>query len=174
MPVGVTMGLTILGLDPGLEHTGWGVIRVQGSQYIFVAAGRVSTNPKEPLATRLAVLAAGVQAVVESHQPQVAAVEEVYVNKNMQSSMKLAQARAISLLVPTQLGLPVYEYAARLVKQSTVGKGNAEKVQVAHMVGVLLPLSKSEKLPADASDALAVALTHAHHAPRMALVAARA
>ena len=152
----------ILGLDPGLEHTGWGVICVQGNTHTFVAAGRITTDTKAAMGERLAHLATGLAAVIATHRPECAAVEEVYVNKNMQSSLKLAQARAISLLVPTQAGLPVHEYAARLVKQSLVGKGNAEKTQVAHMVGVLLPLSKTQKLAADATDALAVALTHAH------------
>jgi crossover junction endodeoxyribonuclease RuvC len=159
--------MRILGLDPGLEHTGYGVIEVHGNAYTFVAAGRVSSNPKEAMPQRLAVLAAGVGAVLNEYKPQVAAVEEVFVNKNMQSSLKLAQARAVSLLIPTQAGVPVHEYAARLVKQSLVGKGNAEKAQVAHMVGVLLPASKLQRLAADASDALAVALTHAHHAGRL-------
>lgn len=158
--------MRILGLDPGLEHTGYGVIEVHGNAYTFVAAGRISSNPKEAMPQRLAVLAAGVGAVLKDYQPQAAAVEEVFVNKNMQSSLKLAQARAVSLLIPTQASVPVYEYAARLVKQSLVGKGNAEKPQVAHMVGVLLPASKLQKLAADATDALAVALTHAHHRPR--------
>jgi crossover junction endodeoxyribonuclease RuvC len=161
------MVMRIIGLDPGLEHTGYGVVDVLGSNYTFIAAGRISTNPKDGIPQRLAVLAAGLTEVLATHQPQAAAVEEVYVNKNMQSSMKLAQARAISLLVPTQAGLPVFEYAARLVKQSLVGKGNAEKPQVAHMVGVLLPASKQHKLAPDATDALAVALTHAHHMGRL-------
>jgi crossover junction endodeoxyribonuclease RuvC len=159
--------MRIVGLDPGLEHTGYGVIEVHGNAYTFVAAGRVNSNPKEAMPQRLAVLAAGVGAVLNEYKPQAAAVEEVFVNKNMQSSLKLAQARAVSLLIPTQAGVPVYEYAARLVKQSLVGKGNAEKAQVAHMVGVLLPASKLQKLAADASDALAVALTHAHHMYRL-------
>ncbi|MCA3243980.1 MAG: crossover junction endodeoxyribonuclease RuvC [Alphaproteobacteria bacterium] len=159
--------MRILGLDPGLEHTGYGVLEVRGNAYTFVAAGRVSTKPSQPLPERLAVLAAGLQAVVAEYRPAAAAVEEVFVNKNMQSSLKLAQARAISLLIPTQAGVPVHEYAARLVKQSLVGKGNAEKAQVAHMVGVLLPACRSQALPPDATDALAAALTHAHHAGRL-------
>ncbi len=158
--------MRIVGLDPGLEHTGYGVIEVHGNAYTFVAAGRVSSNPKEAIPARLAVLASGLATVLHEFKPTHAAVEEVYVNKNMQSSMKLAQARAISLLIPTQAGVLVHEYAARLVKQSLVGKGNAEKVQVAHMVGVLLPASKLQKLAPDATDALAVALTHAHHVGR--------
>jgi len=159
--------MRILGLDPGLEHTGYGLIEVHGHAYSLVAAGRISTKPAEPIPARLAVLAAGLQAVVAEYRPAAAAVEEVFVNKNMQSSLKLAQARAVSLLIPTQAGVPVHEYAARLVKQSLVGKGNAEKIQVAHMVGVLLPAVRSQKLPPDATDALAVALTHAHHAGRL-------
>jgi crossover junction endodeoxyribonuclease RuvC len=161
--------MRILGLDPGLEHTGYGVIEVRGNAYTFIAAGRITTKTTMPIPQRLAVLAAGLEAVLAEYKPEAAAVEEVYVNKNMQSSLKLAQARAVALLVPTQKGVPVHEYAARLVKQSLVGKGNAEKPQVAHMVGVLLPASRTQKLAADASDALAVALTHAHHAHRFGI-----
>lgn len=151
----------IIGIDPGLEHTGYGIIGVTGNSHRFIAAGRISTSPSLPLPQRLAKIAEGLAAVITEHQPTHAAVEEVFVNSNARSSLKLGQARGVSLLIPTQHGLPVAEYAARLVKQSIVGKGNAEKAQVAHMVKVLLPQSaaKSE----DASDALAVALTHAHH-----------
>jgi crossover junction endodeoxyribonuclease RuvC len=158
--------MRILGLDPGLEHTGYGVIEVRGNAYTFIAAGRITTKTTLSLPQRLAVLATGLNAIVAEYRPEAAAVEEVFVNKNMQSSLKLAQARAVALLIPTQQNVPVFEYAARLVKQSLVGKGNAEKPQVAHMVGVLLPASRTKKLAADASDALAVALTHAHHMGR--------
>lgn len=151
----------ILGLDPGLEHTGYGVIAVEGNRHTFLAAGRVTTKASDPLPHRLAQLAAGIGEVIKQYSPAEAAVEEVFVNVNPRSSLKLGQARGVSLLVPSQYGLPVHEYAARLVKQSVVGKGGAEKTQVAHMVGVLLP--GCGKLPADATDALAVALTHAHH-----------
>lgn len=151
----------ILGLDPGLEHTGYGVIAVSGNTHRFIAAGRISTSPSMPLPERLAKIAEGLTTVIKQHQPTHAAVEEVFVNSNARSSLKLGQARGVSLLVPTQHGLPVAEYAARLVKQSIVGKGNAEKTQVAHMVKVLLPQSSATS--ADAADALAVALTHAHH-----------
>ncbi|RYG60930.1 MAG: crossover junction endodeoxyribonuclease RuvC [Proteobacteria bacterium] len=151
----------ILGIDPGLEHTGYGVIAVSGNSHRFIAAGRVSTSPTLPLPQRLAKIAEGLALVIKQHNPTHAAVEEVFVNSNARSSLKLGQARGVSLLVPTQHGLPVAEYAARLVKQSIVGKGNAEKTQVAHMVKVLLPASAATS--ADAADALAVALTHAHH-----------
>ena len=159
--------LKILGLDPGLAHTGWGLIAVQGNAHQLIAAGRVSTKTEIPMPQRLAQLAEGLAHVIRTHQPHVAAVEEVYVNKNPQSTLKLGQARAISLLVPQQHGLMVHEYAARLVKQSLTGNGNAEKTQVQHMLAVLLGASVAAtvgKLPADAADALAVALTHAHHA----------
>lgn len=159
--------MRILGIDPGLEHTGYGVIEVQGNAYRFVAAGRITSNTKEGIPARLACLAAGLSDIITTHRPTCAAVEEVFVNKNMQSSLKLAQARAVALLIPTQHHVEVHEYAARLVKQSLVGTGGAEKTQVAHMVGVLLPASKLQKLAPDASDALAVALTHAHHAGRV-------
>jgi len=151
----------ILGIDPGLEHTGYGVIAVSGNTHRFIAAGRISTSPSLPLPQRLMKIAEGLAAVITQHQPTHAAVEEVFVNMNPKSSLKLGQARGVSLLVPAQAGLPVAEYAARLVKQSIVGKGNAEKAQVAHMVKVLLPQSSATS--EDASDALAVALTHAHH-----------
>lgn len=151
----------IVGLDPGLEHTGYGVIAVQGNSQTFVAAGRITTKASDPLPLRLAQLAAGIGEVIGRYSPTEAAVEEVFVNVNAKSSLKLGQARGVSLLVPAQQGLAVHEYAARLVKQSVVGKGSAEKAQVAHMVKVLLP--GCGVLPPDAMDALAVALTHAHH-----------
>jgi len=154
--------VVILGLDPGLEHTGYGVIAVQGNSQQFVAAGRITTKATEALPQRLVQLAAGIGEVIRVYAPTEAAVEEVFVNVNAKSSLKLGQARGVSLLVPSQQGLAVHEYAARLVKQSVVGKGGAEKTQVAHMVKVLLP-GCGGNLPPDATDALAVALTHAHH-----------
>lgn len=154
--------MRVLGIDPGLEHTGYGVIEVNGNQHRFVACGRISTKPADALPLRLTMLAAGLQQVIATHRPDAAAVEEVFVNSNARTSLKLGQARGVCLLVPAQAGMPVCEYAARLVKQSLVGKGNAEKEQVAHMVKVLLPTATVTS--PDAGDALAVALTHAHHA----------
>ncbi|MFZ2586842.1 MAG: crossover junction endodeoxyribonuclease RuvC [Alphaproteobacteria bacterium] len=148
----------ILGLDPGLEHTGYGIIDVTGNHSRYVACGRITTKAAEPLPQRLATIAAGISALITEHKPTMAAVEEVFVNTNARSSLKLGQARGICLLVPTQHGLPVHEYAARLVKKSIVGTGGAEKHQVAHMVKVLLPTSPTP-IPPDAADALAVALT---------------
>ena len=163
-----TAEFRILGLDPGLEHTGYGVISVAGNSHKFIAAGRITTSPALPLPERLAKIAEGLGKVIAEYSPTEAAVEEVFVNVNPKSSLKLGQARGVSLLVPTQHGLSVSEYAARLVKQSVVGKGGAEKAQVAHMVNVLLP--GCGKLPEDATDALAVALTHAHHRVFKALI----
>jgi len=160
----------ILGIDPGLEHTGYGVVTVHGNSYGFIAAGRISTKPAWPLPQRLAYIAEGLATVITQHRPHAAAVEEVFVNTNSQSSLKLGQARGVCLLVPAQTGLEIHEYAARLVKKSLVGKGGAEKTQVAHMVRVLLPACGT--LPPDATDALAVALTHAHHMHFRALTAA--
>lgn len=153
--------MIILGLDPGLAHTGWGVIRCVGSNLSYVACGRVSTSPKLPTPERLALLYTGIQSVVETHKPEAAAVEEVFVNNNARSSLVLGQARGISLLVPTQAGLAVAEYAALQIKKSLVGYGRAEKSQVGHMVQMLLPTAKVES--EDAADALAVAITHSHH-----------
>lgn len=154
--------MKILGLDPGLEHTGWGIITTQGNNVSYVASGVIKTKSTEPTATRLAVLAAGLEEVLAAHKPDCAAVEEVIVNTNARTSLILGQARGVCLLIPSRLGLPVAEYAARLVKKSVVGTGSAEKTQVAHMVKVLLPLSNAARH--DESDALAVALTHSQHA----------
>jgi crossover junction endodeoxyribonuclease RuvC len=157
--------MRILGIDPGLEHTGYGVIDLDGNHHRFIACGRISTDTRAPLPERLARIAAGLADVIARHQPHEAAVEEVFVNKNPRSTLKLGEARGVCLLVPSQHGIPVSEYAATLVKKALVGTGAAEKTQVAHMVKVLLPASSTGKpLPPDAADALAVALTHAQHA----------
>lgn len=161
--------LTILGIDPGLEHTGYGIIRVSGNHHSFVAAGRITTSTRLESPQRLAAIAQGLAEIIATHRPSHAAVEEVFVNTNARSSLRLGQARGVCLLVPAQSGIPVAEYAARLVKKSLVGNGAAEKAQVAHMVKVLLPASAATS--ADAADALAVALTHAHHLSFSALLA---
>lgn len=160
--------MRILGIDPGLEHTGYGVIEVNGNHHRFVACGRISTNAKAPLPERLVAIASGLAAVIAEYRPEEAAVEEVFVNVNARSTLKLGQARGVCLLAPAQSGLPVYEYAATLVKKSLVGTGHAEKSQIAHMVKVLLPAA-TPNAP-DAADALAVALTHAQHAAYNALL----
>ena len=151
----------ILGIDPGLRHTGWGVIEAEGSRLAFVACGAVHTETGQSLASRLRLLHDGLAAVIVAHRPDEAAVEETFVNRDPQSALKLGHARGIALLAPALAGLDVSEYAANLVKKTVVGAGHAEKAQVAMMVRVLLP--RSEALGADAADALAVAICHSQH-----------
>jgi crossover junction endodeoxyribonuclease RuvC len=151
----------ILGIDPGLRHTGWGMIESEGSRLAFVACGAVHTETGQSLAERLRILHDGLAAVIAAHRPDEAAVEETFVNRDPRSALKLGHARGIALLAPALAGLDVHEYAANLVKKTVVGAGHAEKAQVAMMVRVLLP--RSEALTADAADALAVAICHAQH-----------
>ncbi len=153
---------TILGLDPGLGTTGWGLIRAEGNRLSHIANGELKTSASAPLAERLARLADQLEALLAEPRPDAAAVEEVFVNKNPQSTLKLGQARGVALMIPARAGIPVEEYAARLVKKAIVGTGSAEKVQVHAMVERLLPGVKIAG--PDAADALAVAITHAHHA----------
>jgi crossover junction endodeoxyribonuclease RuvC len=151
----------ILGLDPGLGTTGWGLIRADGNRLSHVANGQLTTKTSAELAQRLASLAEQLEQVIAEHQPDAAAVEEVFVNANPQSTLKLGQARGVVIMIAARAGLEVGEYAPRLVKKAVVGTGNAEKAQVHAMVSRLLPgVSISGS---DAADALAVAITHAHH-----------
>ena len=154
--------MRILGLDPGLRHTGWGVIDVDGNRLIHVAAGVASAPADLSLAERLVALFRQVGEVLERYRPDEAAVEETFVNKNAASTLKLGVARGVVLLAPAERGLPVAEYSANMVKKSVVGAGHAEKAQVQLMVRRLLPGCAVVK--ADAADALAVAICHAHHA----------
>jgi crossover junction endodeoxyribonuclease RuvC len=151
----------ILGLDPGLGTTGWGIIRADGNRLSHVANGQLKTVTSAPLASRLAALAEQLEALLAEHRPDAAAVEEVFVNANPQSTLKLGQARGVVIMTAARAGLEVGEYAARLVKKAVVGTGNAEKAQVHAMVSRLLP-GVTIAGP-DAADALAVAITHAHH-----------
>ena len=153
--------MIILGLDPGLGTTGWGLIRAEGNRLSHLANGQLKTDPKTPLPRRLAHLDAMLAALIVDHTPDGAAVEEVFVNANPQSTLKLGQARGVVLCAVARAGLDVGEYAARLVKKAVVGVGSAEKVQVHAMVARLLPGVKVAG--ADAADALAVAICHAHH-----------
>lgn len=153
--------MIILGLDPGLGCTGWGVIAAEGNRLSHVANGQIRTDSRTELPARLVELHGRLLAVLAEHRPAAAAVEEVFVNDNPQSTLKLGQARGVILLAAAGLGLPVGEYAARLVKKAVVGTGGAEKAQVHAMVQRLLPGVKITG--ADAADALAVAITHAHH-----------
>lgn len=154
----------ILGLDPSLSSTGWGVIRSEGARISHVANGQIQTDAGAPMAQRLAALQAGVAAVIAEHAPTRAAAEEIFVNKNPQSTLKLAQARGAVLAACGAAGLSVNEHAARLVKKAVTGTGGAEKAQVAAMVKVLLP--GVTIAGSDAADALAVAIADAHLAPK--------
>lgn len=153
--------MKILGLDPGLGTTGWGLIAAEGNRLSHIANGELKTKPSAPLPERLAQLAEQLEALIAEHKPDGAAVEEVFVNKNPQSTLKLGQARGVAIMLAARAGIAVGEYAARLVKKAVVGNGNAEKVQVHAMVARLLPGVKIAG--PDAADALAVAITHAHH-----------
>ena len=153
--------MIILGLDPGLGTTGWGVIAAQGNRLSHLANGQIKTDPKMPLPDRLVAIETALTDLLIEHAPAGAAVEEVFVNTNAQSTLKLAHARGVILLCAAKRGIVVGEYAARLVKKAVVGTGAAEKSQVHAMVARLLPGVKIAG--ADAADALAVAITHAHH-----------
>jgi len=151
----------ILGLDPGLGTTGWGLIEAEGNRLSHLANGQIKTDTAAPLPRRLAALADQLDALISDHAPAAAAVEEVFTNQNPQSTLKLGQARGVVLMCAARAGVDVGEYAARLVKKAVVGTGGAEKTQVHAMVSRLLPGVKIAG--ADAADALAVAITHAHH-----------
>src|SRR5205807_227029 len=153
--------MRVLGLDPGLRHTGWGVIDVAGNRLTHVADGVVHAATDQPLAMRLVSLFRQINSVLQQFQPHEAAVEETFVNRNPASTLKLGVARGVVLLAPAERGLPVAEYSANLVKKSVVGAGHAEKAQVQLMVRRLLP-GCAVATP-DAADALAVAICHAHH-----------
>jgi crossover junction endodeoxyribonuclease RuvC len=153
--------LIILGFDPGLGTTGWGLIRAEGNRLAHVANGQLKTDTKAPLARRLAHLDAMLVALIVDHAPDAAACEEVFVNSNAQSTLKLGQARGVVLCAAARAGMDVGEYTPSLVKKAVVGTGGAEKPQVHAMVARLLPGAKITG--ADAADALAVAICHAHH-----------
>jgi len=155
------MALSILGLDPGLRTTGWGVITVDGNRLHHIADGIVEIAADGALADRLARLYAALEEIVATHGPDEAAVEETFVNRNPSSTLKLGQARGVTLLAPARAGVAVFEYPANLIKKSLVGAGHADKHQVIMMVRTLLPGATLAR--ADAADALAVAVCHAHH-----------
>ena len=153
--------MIILGLDPSLSCTGYGLIRAEGNRLTHIANGQLRTDPKEPLPQRLSHLATQLEALLADHAPTTAAAEEIFLNKNPQSTLKLAQARGVVIMLAARSGIDVAEYAARLVKKAVVGTGAAEKAQVHAMVQRLLPGIRIAG--PDAADALAVAITHAHH-----------
>ncbi|HYG27422.1 MAG TPA: crossover junction endodeoxyribonuclease RuvC [Caulobacteraceae bacterium] len=152
--------IRILGLDPGLRRTGWGVVVCEGARLSWVAHGVIAPHEKLPFAERLLCLFDGVAEIITRHAPHEAAVEETFMTANGSSTLKLGHARAASLIAPAKAGLPVAEYAAKEVKKAVVGTGGADKDQVAFMIARLLPTAGSPTQ--DAADALAVAITHAH------------
>lgn len=153
--------IRIIGIDPGLRATGWGVIDLDGSALRFVAAGTVRSDAAADLAARLHALHTGLSAVLAAQAPAEAAVEQTFVNRDAVATLKLGQARGIAMLVPAQAGLVVAEYAPNAVKKTVVGAGHADKTQIRMMVRVLLPRAVFDS--DDAADALAIAITHAHH-----------
>jgi len=153
--------IRILGIDPGLRRTGWGMIEVAGNRLMFTACGSVATNDKASLAERLVTIHDGLERVIDEFSPDEAAVEATFVNKDANATLKLGQARGVALLIPARAGVPVSEYAPNLVKKTIVGAGHCEKEQIRLMLRVLLP--KADPPTHDAADALAIAVTHAHH-----------
>jgi crossover junction endodeoxyribonuclease RuvC len=151
----------IIGLDPGLRNTGWGIIEAEGTRLIYVADGAVHSDAEAPLAERLLQIHSQVLAVLKEFAPDEAAIEETFVNVDARATLKLGQARGAVMMAPAAMGIPVSEYAPNQIKKSVVGAGHAEKQQVKHMVKVLLP--KAVLKTADSTDALAIAITHAHH-----------
>jgi crossover junction endodeoxyribonuclease RuvC len=153
--------IRILGIDPGLRRTGWGLVESEGNRLIYVACGSVETSERAALGQRLAAIHDGLAKVIEHYRPHEAAVEKTFVNSNAAATLKLGQARGIAMLVPAKAGLSVAEYAPNVVKKTVVGAGHGEKAQIRMMIGVLLP--KADPQSEDEADALAIAVCHAHH-----------
>ena len=153
--------IRILGIDPGLRRTGWGLVGAEGSRLAFIACGAIETAASEGVAPRLAFILRALEGLVSEHAPHEAAIEETFVNRDPQSALKLGQARGVAMAALASRGLNVAEYSANVVKKTVVGAGHADKRQVAAMVKILLPASGAKS--ADAADALAVAICHAQH-----------
>ena len=164
--------IRIIGIDPGLRKTGWGVIDADGVRLKYVASGYISSTPDAPLAIRLREIYDELGAILADFKPTEAAVEETFVNNNARATLKLGQARGIALLAPACRGLKVGEYPPNLVKKSVVGAGHADKRQIQAMIGYLLP--KASVQNADEADALAIAICHANHRTSLAARAAAA
>lgn len=160
--------IRIIGIDPGLRRTGWGIVESAGNRLAFVAAGTVTSDAASSLAERLRQLHDGLAAALHEHRPEEAAVESTFVNRDAAATLKLGQARGIAMLVPALAGLAVAEYAPNEVKKAVIGVGHGDKRQIALMVSMLLPKARFDS--ADAADALAIAICHAHHrtSPRIA------
>ena len=159
--------IRILGIDPGLRRTGWGVIEIDGNRLSFVGCGSVEPPDGLPLANRLLAIHNGLAAVLGDFRPVEAAVEQTFVNKDGVATLKLGQARGVAMLAPAMVGISVAEYAPNQVKKTVVGAGHADKDQIVMMLKILLP--RAEPKSPDAADALAVAITHAHHRAGLAL-----
>src|SRR6201996_9109631 len=166
-PPAIRVPIRILGIDPGLRRTGWGVIETDGNRLVFIGCGSVEPPDDLPLASRLLAIHEGLAAVLGDFRPAEAAVEQTFVNKDGVATLKLGQARGVAMLSPAIFGISVSEYAPNQVKKTVVGAGHADKNQIMVMLKVLLP--KAEPKSADAADALAVAITHAHHRGSTAL-----
>ncbi|MDN4984643.1 crossover junction endodeoxyribonuclease RuvC [Bradyrhizobium arachidis] len=157
----------IIGIDPGLRRTGWGVIEAEGNRLIYVACGSVEPPDDLPLSSRLLAIHEGLAAVLSDYKPMEAAVEQTFINKDGAATLKLGQARGVAMLAPAMFGISVAEYAPNQVKKTVVGAGHADKQQIAMMLKILLP--KAAPPTPDAADALAIAITHAHHRQSTAL-----
>ena len=168
-----TTAIRIIGIDPGLRRTGWGVILSDGVRLSYVASGMVQSVATDPLAVRLSDLFRGLTGVLREYLPAEAAVEETFVNDNAKATLKLGQARGIAMLAPAMSHIKVAEYTPNLIKKTVVGAGHADKKQVQMMVQMLLPKAKFES--ADEADALAIAICHANHrsSPQALLLAQR-
>jgi len=154
--------MLVLGIDPGSRVTGYGLVRQHRGRYLFVDAGVIRTRPKDPVPDRLAVIFDGMCAVIEEHAPDAVSIEAIFRHKSSESALRLGQARGVLLLSAARAGLPIYEYNAQTIKKSVTGTGRADKVQIARVVGMLL--GRDLDLPSDATDALAIGITHLAHA----------
>lgn len=155
--------MKILGIDPGLQKTGWGVVEAVDNRLSFLGCGLIQTDPALTLAQRLCQIDEGMQEVMKEWQPEEAAIEETFVNANPASALKLGCARGVAMVVPARAGISVHEYSPNLIKKSVVGNGHATKDQVEMMVRTLIPLA-GRAMGADEADAIAIAICHAHHA----------
>ncbi len=152
--------IRIIGVDPGLNHTGWGIVESAGQQLAHIACGTIHTHARQPLAERLLIIHESLRAVLSEHVPHEAAIEETFVSRDARATLKLGHARGAAMLALAAAGLSVAEYAPNRVKKTVVGSGHAQKHQIAHMIALLLPRARPQT--ADAADALAVAICHAH------------
>ena len=163
--------IRIIGIDPGLRRTGWGIVESDGTRLVYVASGLITSDSEDDLAYRLRSLHEGLSGVIASYRPSEAAIEETFVNKDARATLKLGQARGIALLAPAQKGLRIAEYQPNVVKKTVTGTGHGEKAQIQAMIGFLLPKAKFES--ADEADALAIAICHASHRGTERKIAAR-